>query len=63
MGLAVLDRESAASAEAEFSTPQYEKRGHWRRPHFRMQPYGPHSTLRKMVFIGPVVVRPGRLGL
>ncbi|WP_244125816.1 hypothetical protein [Burkholderia gladioli] len=40
-----------------------EVRGHWRRPHFKMQPHGPQRSLRKLVFIGPTVVRPDRLGL
>ncbi len=40
-----------------------EVRGHWRRPHFKMQPHGPNASLRKLVFIGPTIVRPDRLGL
>ncbi|GGY34577.1 hypothetical protein [Pseudoduganella albidiflava] len=34
---------------------------HWRNGHFRMQPYGPQSTLRKVVFIAPTLVRADRL--
>lgn len=29
---------------------------HWRRGHFRMQPHGPNNTLRKLMFIAPVLV-------
>lgn len=29
---------------------------HWRRGHFRSQPHGPGNTLRKRVFIEPVMV-------
>lgn len=35
---------------------------HWRRGHFRLQPYGPQSSLRKVMFIKPTVIRPDRLG-
>jgi hypothetical protein len=34
---------------------------HWRRGHFRMQPYGPKSGLRKVLFIAPMLVRADRL--
>ncbi|WP_231663477.1 hypothetical protein [Ralstonia solanacearum] len=37
--------------------------GHWQRPHFKMQPHGPNSSLRKLAFIGPTIVWPDRLGL
>ncbi|WP_175772898.1 hypothetical protein [Paraburkholderia phenazinium] len=61
VGPAILDRESIASI------PSDEERravaGHWRRPHFRMQPHGPQSSLRKLGFIGPTIVRPDRIGL
>lgn len=54
-------------AEAAEAVPeggeQHEVRGHGRRPHFRMQPHGPQSSLRKVSFIGPTIVRPDRLGL
>ncbi|MEQ5844269.1 hypothetical protein N0A02_32935 (plasmid) [Paraburkholderia acidicola] len=40
-----------------------EVRGHWRRPHFRMQPHGPQASLRKLIFVGPTIVRADRLGL
>lgn len=33
---------------------------HLRRGHFRAQPYGPERTLRKTVFIAPVVVNAGK---
>ncbi len=35
---------------------------HWRRGHFRLQPHGPQSSLRKVMFIKPTVIRPDRLG-
>lgn len=34
-----------------------ELRFHWRRGHWRMQPYGPDNSLRKSIFIAPVLVR------
>jgi len=38
-----------------------EKMPHWRRGHIRMQPHGPQSSLRKPVFIAPVLIRADRL--
>ncbi|MGG2576108.1 hypothetical protein ACQYZY_28775 [Pseudomonas aeruginosa] len=32
---------------------------HFRRGHFRNQPYGPERSMRKVIFIPPVVVNPG----
>ncbi len=63
VGPAVLDWEHGAHVEADAGAPHHEKRGHWRRPHFKMQPHGPNSSLRKVIFVGPVIVRPDRLGL
>lgn len=34
---------------------------HWRRGHFRLQPHGPKSSLRKVMFIMPIIVRADRL--
>lgn len=34
---------------------------HWRRGHLRMQPHGPQSRLRKLIFIAPMLVRADRL--
>jgi hypothetical protein len=34
---------------------------HWRRGHFRLQVHGPHSALRKVMFIMPTIVRADRL--
>jgi hypothetical protein len=34
---------------------------HWRRGHFRLQPHGPQSALRKVLFIAPTVVRADRM--
>ncbi len=61
VGPAILDMEAAASLPTDGA--QREVRGHWRRPHFKMQPHGPNASLRKLVFIGPTIVRPDRLGL
>ncbi|WP_244111960.1 hypothetical protein [Burkholderia diffusa] len=61
VGPAILDAESANNVPTD--GPHHEVRGHWRRPHFRMQPHGPQASLRKLVFIGPTIVRPDRLGL
>lgn len=35
---------------------------HMRRGHFRLQPYGPQSSLRKVIFVAPTWVRPDKLG-
>lgn len=61
VGPAVLDAEAARTAPTDGE--HCEVRGHWRRAHFRMQPHGPQSSLRKLAFIGPTIVRPDRLGL
>lgn len=61
VGPAILDAESIPSLPMDGTSR--EVRGHWRRPHFKMQPHGPHSSLRKLAFIGPTIVRPDRLGL
>ncbi|MGA3948781.1 hypothetical protein ACI2TD_21580 [Ralstonia nicotianae] len=61
VGPAILDA-MPASGLGEGETHR-EVRGHWRRPHFKMQPHGPNASLRKLVFIGPTIVRPDRLGL
>lgn len=34
---------------------------HWRRGHFRLQAHGPQATLRKLMFIAPIIVRADRL--
>ncbi|MDR6496286.1 hypothetical protein J2797_006213 [Paraburkholderia terricola] len=60
VGPAILDCESIASIP---DGSRHEVRGHWRRPHFRMQPHGPQSSLRKLGFIGATIVRPDRIGL
>ncbi|WP_322024843.1 hypothetical protein [Burkholderia sp. BCC1977] len=61
VGPAILDAEAAGSVPSD--SVQREVSGHWRRPHFRMQPYGPEAALRKLIFVGPTLVRPDRLGL
>ncbi|WP_240766605.1 hypothetical protein [Paraburkholderia flava] len=62
VGPAILDAQMAAPSHPDDEAHR-EVRGHWRRPHFRMQPYGPNGSLRKLAFIGPTLVRPDRLGL
>lgn len=61
VGPAILDMELSSAVPSDGT--HREVRGHWRRPHFKMQPHGPHSSLRKLAFIGPTIVRPDRLGL
>lgn len=34
-------------------------RAHWRRGHYRMQPHGPASSLRKLLFVQPMLVAAG----
>jgi hypothetical protein len=34
---------------------------HWRRGHFRMQTHGPQHSLRKLIFVAPVLVAAERL--
>ncbi|WP_322047410.1 hypothetical protein [Paraburkholderia sp. J67] len=59
VGPAILDAEAAS--HGAIGASGHEVTGHWRRPHFRMQPYGVQSSLRKLVLIGPTIVRPDRL--
>lgn len=40
----------------EHSNNHKAKSAHWRKGHFRMQPYGPGATKRKVLFIEPTVV-------
>lgn len=35
---------------------------HWRRGHLRLQPHGPQNSLRKLIFVAPMLVRADRLG-
>jgi hypothetical protein len=37
-------------------------RTHWRRGHFRMQPFGPAAAQRKLIFVMPTIVRADKLG-
>lgn len=61
VGPALLDEELAQSMPS--TSPQREVKSHWRRPHFKMQRHGPNGGLRKLVFIGPTIVRADRLSL
>lgn len=49
-----LDRH-ARSAGVEHHTATHWRRGHWRR-----QPHGPQNTLRKLVWLMPTLVNPGK---
>lgn len=60
VGPAVLDWEPIG-AEDEAGDTHHEKSPHWCRPHFKMQPHGPQSSLRKVIFVGPTIVRSDRL--
>ena len=60
VGPAVLDWEPIG-AENEAGDTHHEKSPHWCRPHFKMQPHGPQSSLRKVIFVGPTIVRSDRL--
>ncbi|WP_025809810.1 hypothetical protein [Pseudomonas chlororaphis] len=59
VGPAVLDEELAPFSSSQGAL--YEVRSHWRRPHFKMQRHGPKGAMRKLVFIGPTIVRADRL--
>lgn len=45
-----------SGTEHKSSDGHLEKRAHWRKGHFRMQPYGEGSSKRKVIFIEPTVV-------
>ncbi|OBR48533.1 hypothetical protein A6456_34755 [Paraburkholderia tropica] len=59
VGPAILDGDISGSMRTDGM--HHEVRGHWRRPHFRMQPHGPQASLRKLIFVGPTIVRADRL--
>jgi hypothetical protein len=50
---AELDRQAAASGDRHPAA-------HWRRGHWRRQPHGPQNTLRKLVWLMPTLVNPGK---
>jgi hypothetical protein len=45
-----------AGPQAISQKAENEVTAHWRRGHLRMQPYGPQSSLRKLIFVAPVLV-------
>lgn len=51
---AELDRQAAAAGEERHPA------AHWRRGHWRRQPHGPHNSLRKLVWLMPTLVNPGK---
>lgn len=59
VGPALLDELPERAEPGESGTREVSS--HWRRPHFRMQAHGPRATQRKLVFIGPTIVRADRL--
>ncbi len=54
-------QELGVAAGSDASSKGHELSAHWRRGHFRSQPYGPQASLRKVAFIAPTVVRADRL--
>ena len=56
----LYDRILLGPSEA-LSQDRGETAPHWRRGHFRTQPHGPQNSLRKVIFIAPVLVRADRL--
>lgn len=54
VGPATLPTSSSSSGRGDMKV-------HWRRGHMRSQPYGPSSTLRRPVWIQPILVRADRL--
>lgn len=59
VGPAVLPESSRSLSTGETSAEEVSP--HWRRGHFRLQPYGPRASLRKVMFISPTVVRADKL--
>ena len=49
------------TGHGERLTPGQELPPHWRRGHFRLQPHGPQSSLRKVIFVAPLIVRADKL--
>jgi hypothetical protein len=47
----------APAGHATTGEPQSEVSPHWRRGHWRNQPYGHHQSLRRLIWIQPVIVR------
>lgn len=54
--------EAPKAGQRTGSTHEHSVRTHWRRGHFRMQPYGPSAAQRRLIFVMPTVVRADRLG-
>jgi hypothetical protein len=59
IGPAVLPELSQSSSNNGESG--HSVRPHWRRGHFRMQPFGPAASQRKLIFVMPVLVHADRL--
>lgn len=51
---AEIDRQAAATGQYRHSA------AHWRRGHWRRQPHGPQNSLRKLVWLMPTLVNPGK---
>ena len=54
----VYDRQDTSSMDSESDGSS--RRTHWRRGHFRRQPYGPALSSRKLIFIKPILVNAHR---
>ena len=50
----VYDRQDMSRSDSESDGSS--RRTHWRRGHFRRQPYGPARSSRKLIFIKPILV-------
>ena len=50
----VYDRQDTSRSDSESDGSS--RRTHWRRGHFRRQPYGPARSSRKLIFIKPILV-------
>lgn len=62
MALTRLRQEREERAESEQSGPGYTQDPQHRRAHFKMQPYGPRNSLRKLVFVSAYWTHVERLG-
>jgi hypothetical protein len=56
-----VSKDLGTAAGGDASSKGQELSAHWRRGHFRSQPYGPQAALRKIAFIAPTIVRADKL--
>ena len=50
------DKFSEQFNKTQSSENSSNRRAHWRRGHWRMQPYGPNHSLRKLIWLTPVMI-------